>query len=389
VAIGAGEEPLGKVWVESSPGQAEDLLKWAEQWPDRTWAVEGAAGLGRLLARQLVAAGELVLDVQPKLAARVRLLQAGDTGKNDPHDAQSVAVAALRSRACRAVTAEDHTVVLKIWARRHRDLARARNQVACRLHAVLCELVPGGVRKQITAGHAASVVEQVTARDAVEAARRELAAHFLEDLRRLDGQMREANKKLAAAVRASGTTVTDVLGVGPVNAGTIIGDVADMNRFPTRDHFAAYNATAPTEVSSGGRKVYRLSLRGNRRINHAIHMAAITQIRHSHSDGRAYYEKKIAEGKTHKEAVRCLKRRISDAIYARLRADAKMTVRLAGESPGGQAGHGSDSSAASSHPEHRLFGQATPGPATTLRPRKPARVPAARNRHLKDLERTR
>ena len=389
VVIGPGEEPLGELRVESSPGQAGDLLKWAAQWPDRTWAVEGAAGLGRLLAQQLVAAGELVLDVQPKLAARVRLLQAGDTGKNDPHDAQSVAVAALRSRACRPVAAEGHTVVLKIWARRHRDLARARNQVACRLHAVLCERVPGGVRKQITAGQAASVLERVTLSGPIGAARRELAAQFLEDLRRIDGQLRETNKKLAAAVRASGTTVTEVFGVGPVNAGTILGDVTDVNRFPTRDHFAAYNGTAPTEVSSGGRKVYRLSLRGNRRINHAIHMAAVTQIRHSHSDGRAYYEKKIAEGKTHKEALRCLKRKISDAIYARLRADAEMAARPAGEGPGGQTGNGSGSSAAGSHPEHRLFGQATPGPATTLRPPpRPARQ-QPRPRRLKDLEKTR
>jgi transposase len=389
VVIGPGEEPLGELRVESSPGQAEDLLKWAAQWPERTWAVEGAAGLGRLLAQQLVAAGELVLDVQPKLAARVRLLQAGDTGKNDPHDAQSVAVAALRSRACRPVAAEGHTVVLKIWARRHRDLARARNQVACRLHAVLCELVPGGVRKQITAGQAASVLERVTLSGPIGAARRELAAQFLEDLRRIDGQLRETNKKLAAAVRASSTTITEVFGVGPVNAGTIIGDVTDVNRFPTRDHFAAYNGTAPTEVSSGGRKVYRLSLRGNRRINHAIHMAAVTQIRHSHSDGRAYYEKKIAEGKTHKEALRCLKRKISDAIYARLRADARMAARPVGEGPGGQTGNGSDSSAAGSHPEHRLFGQATPGPATTLRPpARPARQ-QTRTRRLKDLEKTR
>ena len=96
-----------------------------------------------------------------------------------------------------------------------------------------------------------------------------------------------------------------------------------MARFPTRDHFAAYNGTAPVEVSSGEKKIYRLSLRGNRRLNHAIHMAAITQIRHKHSDGRAYYERKLAAGKTHKEALRCLKRRISDAIYARLRADAR------------------------------------------------------------------
>ena len=132
------------------------------------------------------------------------------------------------------------------------------------------------------------VLERVTLSGPIGAARRELAAQFLEDLRRIDGQLREANKKLAAAVRASGPTITEVFGVGPVNAGTIIGDVTDVNRFPARDHFAAYNGTAPTEVSSGGRKVYRLSLRGNRRINHAIHMAAVTQIRHSHSDGRAY-----------------------------------------------------------------------------------------------------
>jgi len=389
VAIGSDEEPLGKVRVEASPGQAEDLLTWAARWPERTWAVEGAAGLGRLLAQQLVAAGELVLDVQPKLAARVRLLQAGDTGKSDPHDAASVAVAALRSRACRPVAAEDHTVVLKIWARRHRDLARARNQVACRLHAVLCELVPGGVRKQITAGQATSFLERVTPSGLIGAARAELAAQFLEDLRRIDGQLREANKKLAAAVRASGTTVTEVFGIGPVNAGTIIGDVADVSRFPTRDRFAAYNGTAPTEVSSGGRKVYRLSLRGNRRINHAIHMAAVTQIRHSHSDGRAYYEKKIAEGKTRKEALRCLKRRISDAIYARLRADAGNITRPAAQGPGGQKGNGSDSSAAGSHPERRLFGQATPGPSATLRP--PARTPRQqpRTRRPKDLEKTR
>ena len=130
-------------------------------------------------------------------------------------------------------------------------------------------------------------------------------------------------KKLAAAVKVSGTTLTEVFGVGPVIAGIIIGDIADVSRFPGRDHFASYNGTAPVEVSSGNRKVHRLSPRGNRRINHAIHMAAITQIRHRHSDGRAYYEKKLAEGKTHKEALRSLKRRISDAIFARLLADAR------------------------------------------------------------------
>jgi transposase len=361
VAIGLGEEPLGELQVRACPSQAGQLLAWAREWPERAWAIEGAAGLGCLLAQQLVAAGERVLDVPPKLAARVRLLASGNTGKNDPNDAYSVAVAALRSKAWRPVAAEDHAVVLKIWAKRHRDLARARNQACCRLHAVLCELVPGGIRREISAGKAAAILEQVTPLGPAARARRELAAEFLADLRRLDAQLREASKKLAAAVKASGTSLTGLFGVGPVITGTVIGDVRQVFRFPDRDHFASWNGTAPVEVSSGDRKkVYRLSLRGNRRVNHAIHMAAISQIRHKSSDGRAFYDKKVAEGKTHKEALRALKRRISDAIYAALVADARQAV--CSEGPGGQPGNHSASRAAGSHPARRLFGQATPGP---------------------------
>jgi transposase len=373
VAIGPAEEPLGKLRVGACGAQAEKLAAGAAAGPERTWAVEGAGGLGHLLAQQLVAAGERVLDVPPKLAARVRLLEAGDTNKNDPNDALSVAIAALRSKAKRPVAAEDYAAVLKVWSKRHRDLSRARNQVACRLHAVLCELVPGGFSKEITAGQAARVLDAVTPSGAIAQARCELAGQFLSDLRNLDAQLRQTKKKLAAAVRASRTTLTEIFGVGPVIAGTIIGGIS---RFTSRDHFAAYNGTAPIEVSSGGRITYRLSLRGNRRVNHAIHMAAITQISHRHSTGRAYYDRKIAEGKTHKQALRCLKRRISNAIYARLLADAQQAHAASATGPGGQPGNDSVSSAAGSHPGRRLFGQATPGPATSLRPatpRKPAR----------------
>jgi transposase len=185
------------------------------------------------------------------------------------------------------VIAEDHAAVLKVWAKRHRDLARSRNQAACRLHAVLCDLVPGGVRKEITAGQAARILDRVTPSGAVTAARCELVAEFLTDIRRLDAQLRDTNKKLAAAVKDAGASLTGIFGVGPVIAGTVLGDVRHVSRFPSRDHFAAYNGTVPVEVPSGERKIYRLSLRGNRRLNHAIQMAAITQIRHKHSDGRA------------------------------------------------------------------------------------------------------
>src|SRR5262250_1341228 len=185
-AIGAAGQPLGQLRVRASAVQAERLLGWAQAWPERAWAVEGAGGLGRLLAQQLLAAGERVLDVPPKLAARVRLLATGDTNKNDPNDARSVAVAALRSAGVRAVSREDHAAVLRVWSKRHRDLGRTRTQVVCRLHAVLCELIPGGVPRHMTAGQAARAAESVTPADAVAAARCELAADLAEDLGRID-----------------------------------------------------------------------------------------------------------------------------------------------------------------------------------------------------------
>jgi transposase len=203
-----------------------------------------------------------------------------------------------------------------------------------------------------------------------------LAEQFLADLRRIDVQRRDVKKKLAVAVQASGTTVTEIFGVGPAVAAAVLGDVGDIARFPSSDHFAAYNGTAPVEVSSGGRVVYRLSLRGNRRVNHAVHMAAVTQIRYQHSKGRAYYDKKTAEGKTPKEALRALKRQVSDALYKQMKADARRAASEAG--PGGHPGNGPVASVAGLHPADRLFGQATPGPATTtLRPQPgPSKAPA-------------
>ena len=226
-----------------------------------------------------------------------------------------------------------------------------------------CGLVPGGVPGEITAGQAGQILASITPADAVQAARCELADELTEDLRGTDTRIRETRKKLAVAVAATGTSLTGLFGVGPVIAAAVIGDVRDVSRFPGRDPFAAYNGTAPIEVSSGPRKIYRLSRRGNRRPGHAIHMAAVTQVRHRHSQGRAYYDKKLAEGKTRKEALRSLKRQISDAIFACLQQDARRAAAAA-KSPGGQPGNHSATRAAGSHPEHRLFGQATPGPAT-------------------------
>jgi len=234
VAINAAEELLGGVRVRASVIQVERLLAWAAAWPARTWAIEGADGTGHLLAQQLLAGGERVADVQPKLSARVRLLAAGATGNNDPNDARSVAVAALRSASARAVAADDHAVVLRVWSKRHRDLGRLRTQLVCRLHAVLYELLPGGFSKEITSGLAAQLLASIPPGGAVAAARHELAAQFVQDLRGIDAQMRDTKKKLAVAVRAAGTSLTDLFGAGLVIAAIVIGDVRDVSRFPHR-----------------------------------------------------------------------------------------------------------------------------------------------------------
>jgi transposase len=333
VAIDEHERQLAQIQVRSGPRQLEQLLAWAADFGERTWAVESAGGLGYLLAQQLVGAAEQVLDVPATLASRVRVLATTKSQKTDPHDALSIAIAA-RSPGVRSVERADHTVVLRLLAKRHRDLGRARNRTACRLHALLIELVPGGLSKEITVDATQELLDNVTPTDPVAQIRHDLASEHLDDLRHLDIQMRASKRRLEAAVRASGTTVTDIFGVGPVVAAMVIGHTRNIHRFADRDHFAAYAGTAPIEFESGGRAIRRLSLRGNRQLNHAIHMAAVTQIRHRHSPGRAFYDRKLAAGKTKKEALRALKRRITDAIYRQLRADA--TRIQAG--PGGQAG---------------------------------------------------
>jgi transposase len=366
VAINAAEEPLGQLRVRASAVQAERLLGWAQAWPERAWAVEGAGGTGHLLAQQLLAAGEQVLDVPPKLAARVRLLATGNVNKNDPNDARSVAVAALRSPGVQQVRCDDHAAVLKVWSKRHQDLGQARTQVACRLHQVLCELIAGGVAKQTTAAHATHLLETITPAGAVDAARWELAAELTEDLRGVDTRIRETRKKTAAAVRAAGTSLTGLFGVGPVIAAMVIGDVRHVSRFPSRDHFAAYNGTAPIEVSSGGRKVHRLSRRGNRRLNHAIHMAAVTQIRYQHSPGRAYYDKKLAEGKTGKEALRCLKRATPSSPACKPTPSAPQPPRRRARE--GNRGTTLHPGRPAHTPTTGSSGKPPPGLSTTLRP---------------------
>ena len=217
VAIDHDEVPLGQLRVRATRMQCEQLLEWAEVFPVRRWAIESAGGLGYLLAQQLIAAGENVVDVPPTLSARVRVLGSGKSQKNDPNDALSTAVAALRHRRLHAVVADDHAVILRMLADRHHDLTRMRTQVVCRLHAQLGSLVPGGISGQLRVSGAAVMLASVRPVDGVVAERKRQAQELLKDLRRLDVAIKDTRARITVAVKASKTTLTDIYGVGPVN----------------------------------------------------------------------------------------------------------------------------------------------------------------------------
>ena len=325
VAIGSDEEVLAEFTLRANSTQADRLREWADGFDERVWAVESAKGLGYLLAQQLVAAGETVFDVPPVLASRVRLLDTESSQKNDPNDARSIAIAALRSKRLNLVRPDEHDAVLRMLAKRHRDMSRLRNKACTRLHALLIELEPAGIASEMTVNKANTVLERVQIPDEVTRHRVMIAGELVDDIARFDASLKASKKRIDAAVRASGTTVTEVVGIGPVNAAVIIGFSGDIARFPTKAHFATYNATAPIDASSGPNPRQRLNPRGNRKVNHAIHIAAVTQLRYP-GEGRDYYDRKRAEGKTSKEAIRCLKRRISDRVYKHLIADQRRTA---------------------------------------------------------------
>lgn len=175
--------------------------------------------------------------------------------------------------------------------------------------------------QHLSAKRAASELRKVRPSDAIGIERKRIAVEFLDEVRRHDQGLIELRRRITETVAASSTTVTDVHGVGPIVATYLIGYTGDIRRFPGAGHYARYNATAPIEASSGPRVRHRLNPNGNRQLNHALHIAALGQISHD-TPGRVYYLQKQAEGKSRKEAMRCLKRRISDAVYQRLRADA-------------------------------------------------------------------
>ena len=342
-------------------------------WPERVWAVEGSNGAGRSLAQRLLADGEQVVDVPAKLSARARMLDTGHGRKTDADDAHSVAVAAVRAKQLRTLALDPELEALRMLVDRREELAKQRTQTANRLQRLLAELTPGSAKKDITTAQAKAILAGVRPRDLVGKTQRRLAAEQLAELVVIEKKIKTLTTELKQMVAATGSRLMELPGVGPIVAARVLADVGDVTRFADRNRFASWTGTAPIEASSGEVVRHRLSRAGNRRMNHMIHIAAATQIRLD-TEGRAYYRRKLAAGKTRMEAMRCLKRRISDALYRQLDADA----RASETGPGGHCGASLTSSAVDLPPHIDTSDQPLPGPAApTLQPPRPTRKATA------------
>jgi transposase len=270
----------------------------------------------------------------------------------------------VRTPRLRLLKVDGELEALRMLTDRREALTRRRVQTVCRLQSLLAELLPGRTKRDITTAQAKTMLASVRPRDVAGKTRRRIAAEELAELVVVDSKIKKATAELKAMVLACDSRLMDIRGVGPVVAARILADVGDVSRFADRNRFASWTGTAPLDASSGEHNRHRLSRAGNRRMNHMIHIAAVTQLRLD-TEGRAYYRRKRADGKKPMEAMRCLKRRISDAVYRQLVADAQL---LAGAGPGGHCGATQESSAVDLPPHIDTSDQPLPGPAQPTLP---------------------
>ena len=303
------------------------MQRYVKQWPHRVWAVEGANGAGRPLAQRLVAAGER--------SSMCRRSSRRGCGSSTPATtARPTPWMRTRSRSSRSaptglrVVVEDGELeALRMLTDRRDELAHQRVQTVNRLQRLLSELLPGQRKRDLSAAQAKAMLATVRPRDIAGKTRRRMAVEEIADLVAVDAKLKKIKAELKAAVTDRGSHLMDLYGVGPAGAARVLADVGDVARFADRNRFASWTGTAPLDASSGEQNRHRLSRAGNRRMNHVLHVAAIVQIRHD-TEGRAYYRRKLAAGKTPMEALRCLKRRLSDVVYRQLVADAHAQQRM-------------------------------------------------------------
>jgi transposase len=324
-ALEASGETLGELRLRADGATLSRLGAWAVGWPQRVWAIEGAGGLGRLLAQQLVAAGETVVDVPSALTAQVRVLHRGHGRKSDGIDARSVAIVAQHRDDLTRVSADDHSALLRLLSDRRDELTAERRRAVNRLHRLLRELHPGGAPRQLSAQHATRLLATIKPAGLVDTERKAMARGLISDVRRIDRALLENRRRCAQAVAASGSSLTEIFGISEVLAAKILGHTGDITRFANADRYASYAGTAPIEVSSGDQRRHRLSRAGNRSLNHALHLAARVQTMHP-GPGRDHYQRKQTEHKSSAEALRSLKRQLAKVVYRHLRDDQLLQI---------------------------------------------------------------
>ncbi|MDV6271462.1 IS110 family RNA-guided transposase [Rhodococcus globerulus] len=341
-AVDASLQLLATIRVPVSDDGYRSLRRFARKWSNTHWAIEGATGLGAPLTHRLSDDGVNVIDVPAKLAARVRLLSTGHGRKSDDADAVSVGVAALTAHGLSTARMDAAVTALRAIVEHREYLVKTRTQTVNRLHVVLTHLIPAGAPRSLSANQAAAMLRRVRPRDLAGKTMRGLAVDLVAEVRQLDRRIAKAAGDIEAAVVESGTSLTELCGIGVLNAGKILARVGSIDRFRSPAAFASYTGTAPIEASSGDVGRHRLSRAGDRQLNCVLHTMAITQIGRE-TAGRTYYRRKRAAGKSHREALRCLKRRLSDVVYRQLLHDSETELEA---SPGGHSGAALSSCAA-------------------------------------------
>lgn len=295
--------------------------------------VEGSGHFGRTVAAHLAAAGHDVREVPTSMTSRERGARPGQ-GKTDAVDALAIAritarESALPSARLKVGLAADLRALLDY----RETLVREQHASANRVHAELVGLLPGYHR---THPHLTTTVQVSAVRallDGDDRIRAELTRRRLDRILAILAEVRDLTRQIAAVLSGHADAVLGIHGAGPIVAARFLAEIVDVRRYPNRDAFASANGSAPLAASSGRTVRHRLNRGGNRQLNRALYTIAITQIRTS-TEGRSYYDRKRAEGKTSREAVRCLKRRLSDQVYKAMRADADAVLISAASGPG-------------------------------------------------------
>lgn len=222
------------------------LLRDARRWPERIWAVEGCSGIGHHVATRLLAEGEQVVDVPPKLSARARVFPTGQGRKTDATDAHSIALVGTRMAGLRPVVDDQQLAGLRVLADRRRALGEDHTRMVAQLHHLLLELIPGGAKKDLSAAQAKALLAKVRPRDAAGKARRRVAAELTADLERVYARKKAADKELRELIEATGTSLLTLNGIGPSGAARLLIDVGDITWSPARATSLAGTAPHPS-----------------------------------------------------------------------------------------------------------------------------------------------